>query len=86
MLPVAVDDKAAGIEFLEVDVAGGDAAGWQVACGEADGFRLVNVGGAGVGEPAVKLGEGRWGKLGEGKAVFSVLVCLGGGVGASRGD
>ena len=61
--PIAVDDKAARVEFFQVDEAGGDGAGGEGGSGEADGFGLVDVRGLGVGEPGVELGEGGWVEL-----------------------
>lgn len=62
--PVAVDDEACGVEFLEVDVARGNAARGEVCGGEADGFGLVHARGLGESEPGVELGEGGGGELG----------------------
>lgn len=84
--PVAVDDEAAGVEFLEVDVAGGDGARGEGSGGEAGRFRLVDVVGLGVGEPGVELGEGGGGEFGEGEARLEVLVGLVGGWVAGGGD
>ena len=84
--PVTVDDEAAGVEFLEVDVAGGDGARREMAGGEADCFGLVDGGGGGVGEPGVELGEGGGRQLGAGEGVFGVLVCLLRGGRAGGGD
>ena len=84
--PVAVDDETAGVEFLEVDVAGGDGAGGEGGGGEAGGFGLVDVVGLGVGEPGVELGEGGGGEFGEGEAGLGVLVGLVGGWVAGGGD
>lgn len=86
MQPVAVDDKSPSVKLFEVDVAGGDAAGGQVRGGEANGLGLVDGGGTGVREPGVELREGGRGKLGAGEGAFGVLVCLGIGVRAGRGD
>ncbi len=84
--PIAVDDETAGVEFFEVDVAGGDGARGEMAGGETDCFGLVDEGGGGVGEPGVELGEGGWGELDAGEGVFGVLVCLLRGGGTGGGD
>ena len=86
--PVAVDDETLCVEFLEVDVAGGDGTGGEGGGGEAGGFGLVDVVRLGVEEPGVELGEGGGGELGTGEAGLEVLVGLvgGGWVAAGGGD
>lgn len=80
--PIAVDDKAALVQFFQVDEARGDGARGKGRGGEADGFGLVDARGLGVREPGVELGEGGWGELGAVQGAFGVLVGLfGGGVG-----
>lgn len=84
--PVAVDDEAGGVELFQVDVAAGNGAGGEVGGGEADGFRLVDGGGLGGGEPGVELGEGGGGELREGEGPFGVLVGLLSGFVGGGGD